>query len=108
MGNKPQKVTWVTNTTNDTSPAYADFPTACSSAYASFDNVTTSTKSVVKLQGSIGGSGIWFDLSAATTLSTASVSFGSTATGVFDRVRVLVSGKTTMASTNAAWIIAKD
>jgi len=82
------------------------FPTACQKAYATFSNVTTSTKSSVKLQGSIGGSGVWFNLSALTTLTTGEDSFGSTAATVFDKVRVQVTGKTTNTGTNYAYIIA--
>lgn len=106
MANKPRKLTFAANTTG-ASTAYAGFPTGCGSAYATFNNVTTSTKCAVKLQGSIGGSGTWFDISAVTTLTTGEDSFGSTATVVFDRVRVLKTGKSTSTGTNYAHVIAR-
>lgn len=105
--NRPRKLTFAANTTG-ASTGYAAFPTGIGTVYASFDNVTTSTKCAVKLQGSIGGSGVWFDLSAVTTLSTGNDSFGSTASAVFDRVRVLKTSKSTQSGTNSAYIIGKE
>ena len=105
MANKPYKFTFAANSTAG-STGYASFPTGVSQAHATFNNVTTSTKDVVKLQGGIGEEQ-WFDLSAATTLSTSVDNFGSTVTAVFDRVRFQVTSKGTNTGTNTVYIIAK-
>lgn len=110
MANKPQRFQYDSTGTGATD--HADYPTGVSAAYARFDNVTTSTKQKVKLQGSVGGSGDWFDISAVTTLTTTLTGVASTgfaANGmIFDRVRVNVTGGTTNTGTNTVYIIAKE
>ena len=105
MANRPQKLTYNALTTAGTT--WATFPTGVSQCHAVFSNVTTSTKSVATLQGGIGGATGVIPLSIATTLTTAAFHFGSTASAVFDRVRIEITSKTTNAGTISAYVIGR-
>lgn len=102
---KPGRVQYAAASTGGTD--YVSFPTAVEKAYCQFDNVTTSTKIRVQIQGSVGGSGLWVNISAVSTLTTGTASVGSTGSGLFDRVRVNRTAKSTSTGTNTVWIIGK-
>ena len=64
--------------------------------YSAYHKVTGSTKNIVfKLQGTIGESGVWVDLMAATTGSTAGTAYNTTAITAADAVRVNVTANAT-------------
>jgi len=62
------------------------------SALTAYHLVSGSTLNIVfKVQGSAGQSGVWSDLTAATTGSTAGTVYNSTATLTFDKARFQVT-----------------
>ena len=103
--NRPGRVQYAAASTGGTD--YVSFPTAVDKAFCQFDNVTTSTKIAIRIQGSVGGSGLWSDISAVSTLTTGITGVCSTAAAVFDRVRVNRTAKSTSTGTNTVWIIGK-
>lgn len=105
-----QLITWGSSTGTGGSTGKATFGTGMAVAGAWY-TFTGSTKAVsVKLQGGAGGSTVWRDISAASTLSTGAAggSIMSTATTVFDKVRLNVTvNDTTGNGTLAAWVLAR-
>lgn len=104
-----QKIT-VTSTSTGASTGVARFGTGMSAASVTHKLTGGTTKAVsFQLQGSIGESGIWTALTAATTASTGGAVKNSTATLTFDACRlILTANDTTGNGVLTAWVLARE
>lgn len=104
-----QKITLPAATTSTgNSTGIARFGVGMSAA-SIFHVTSGSTKNIAfKAQGTVGQSGIWTDLMAATTGSTAGASINTTVALTFDAIRLNVTGNATTGNTVLyAWILAR-
>jgi hypothetical protein len=96
-------------TATGNSTDYLDLPYPSTRAGATVINAAT-TSATMTLQGSIAGSDEWFNISAAQAINTtgAATHFVSTASAVFDNVRVNISANAASASSKAftIWVTA--
>lgn len=96
-----------TSTGNSTGKAYFGM---ARNPYTLYHKATGSTKNIVfKAQGTIGESGVWVDLIAATTGSTAGTAINTTSAFGADKVRLQVTANATTGNTAlTVWIAPKS
>jgi len=101
-----QKIT-ITSTSTGGSTQVARFGVGMAVASAAYTFTGTTKNKSFTLQGALGSTSVWFNLSAATTASTAAggAVVTSTATAVFDKVRLNVTADASTGNgTLVAWV----